>query len=876
MDDNNTQPISSATPVSRWIERVLIRIHGIREANPILRVQRAFFNWRLSGILMRRSELGKTVTQRLQLYAFLGRRFRHLQQERLHGARQGSSAAWSIISLATAPLVLAVVAVAALQYGPTIYSRYAKQYNWPTITAIQLDAYSGLMSTVAQAAAAMLALFFAAMSLVASTNYAKVSTDIRTLVAEDPTNRRYVRLLAHVAAVATFALGLRTLGISASALLVGYVCVLAGVGLLAFWPLGVRTFSLFEPSTLTQIPLSRLARAVNMVTHKGRHWLDTSFQAHANKTADAELRRVADLVVFAITENRPRQTVVREIAFAVGRLARFYVHQKFMIPSDSLWFTRRHEFTRWEMSSSSMTGIMLQTGVSPQPEAVPDHSFVETQCVEMTVQCLRHLLSKDSIDDAITLLLDVKQTVTHWATAHEQVEAIRLTSAVRAVVMERLVSIPAIEARRELQLVDVLCVSSLGPILFPARGLAETPIDKLVGLDSALLGLNHRAMYSSVRPRRVLKDAEELIQRLRFEKAVENHIQTQPWYIHQIIATGYAEVIRDVMKSIAEVVETEFLAPATALAQARRSSAAGYILQRGIEACHKAKSQIEDLESRYTELKRLRIGGPEWIESGGAKSLARVDATRAAIIRNLAAMVPDLCAIEPKYDLPDLLGQTRAWIAEELVAMIARKEHSGFAELFQAYFNATMTVQKHFVGLAQVPGKHDYLRVAVDAMLDLMDLSGLALVFTELDDTPFGITVTRVWDVYFDIVNDKPAVVKAWYDAIRSKLSLPLFSASSMQRQAWGQLLASAMQERGLDVHRHSYEPWRQRPEPHKSPVVESIVVMYGHPFESPHDIFGAIYLSKRPDASGVATPNTVMSCLDAIERARLRSEGKE
>ncbi len=869
--ENSIESNSSSAP--RWALRVVVGLHRIREAPLTLRIVASIRTLRLVRFRLGRTALGKTLTQWVRRSAFLGRRFQHSQRERAYLTGQGTRAAWAISKLALAPLLLAVFATAVLSFGPALYSRYASQRRWPSLPEVRLDAYSGLLGTVAQAAAAMLALFFAAISLVASTNYAKVSTDIRTLVAEESTNRRYIRLLAHLAAVATLALGLEALGIPASAFLVGYVCLLAGVGLLAFLPLGVRTFSLFEPSTLSEFPLTRIERALAMVTCRGRHWRDFSFQTHANKITDDELRRLSDLVVFAITEDRPRQTVVGDLAAAVGRLTRFYAGRKHKIPSDSFWFTRRPEFASWDLASSSMTGITLQTGVAPQPVLVPDHSFLETQCLQLTVRCLQHLLSKDAFDDAVNLLLDANKTVSRLAVVHEQGAAMRLASAVRSAVMERLTGTAAIEPRSELQLVDVLCVSSLGPILYPSRALAETPLDALLGLDTSLLELHQRELYSAVRPRSVLKDAEDLFRRLTFERAVEGRIRTQPWYIRQIMASSYAEVIREVMKNIAEVVETEFLAPAQALAKATRSAAAGYMFQRGIEACHKARSQIEGLDARYAELRGFRVGGSEWIDSSSGKALARIDVARATIVRQLGAMVPELSVITPSGDLPDLLGQTRAWLAEELVSMMAKRDQKGFAELFSAYFNATISVQKHFVRAAQVPGKHDYVRVAMDAMLDLMDLSGLAVIFGELDETPFGKIVSRIWDVFFDRMEDKPAAVKAWYGAIRSKLSLPGLSPSAMQRQAWGQVLADSMHKHGIDLRRHFDGPWRKRPTAHKSPVIESIVVMYGHPLESPHDMFAALYISKRPEAQGIEVPNEVKDALESIDLARRRSE---
>ena len=59
-------------------------------------------------------------------------------------------------------------------------------------------------------------------------------------------------------------------------------------------------------------------------------------------------------------------------------------------------------------------------------------------------------------------------------------------------------------------------------------------------------------------------------------------------------------------------------------------------------------------------------------------------------------------------------------------------------------------------------------------------------------------------------------------------------------------------------------------------PVIDSIIVNYGHPLEHPHDYFGALYLAKREDAQGIEMPSAIQNCLDAIERARARAGGIE
>ncbi len=367
-------------------------------------------------------------------------------------------------------------------------------------------------------------------------------------------------------------------------------------------------------------------------------------------------------------------------------------------------------------------------------------------------------------------------------------------------------------------------------------------------------------------PRKVLKDAEDLFQRLKFELTVEGTIRTQQWYVMQIIAFSYAEEIRHTIQRITTTVKDEFVSPADSLIADKKALWASVWLQRGMEACHKAKNQIEALETKYTELKGYNITELQWYPSKADEALAEIEADRVKIIYLFAEIVPELCVMPAGGNLPDILGQVRALLAEELVIMMGRKQEEGFKKLFIGYFNASITIERHFIKFAQQPGKDDYIHVAMDTMLDIMDISGLAFLFSELDGTSYRGIVVSSWDTYFNQAVDKIVTIKALYDAIDSKLTLPIYSSSAMQRISWGQRLANAMVNRGINIDRHYWG--HQKAIPHQSAIIESVLISVGYPTNAPHLYFGALYIALREEAKGIPLPRPVENCVRSINRA--------
>ena len=343
-------------------------------------------------------------------------------------------------------------------------------------------------------------------------------------------------------------------------------------------------------------------------------------------------------------------------------------------------------------------------------------------------------------------------------------------------------------------------------------------------------------------------------------------------YARQIIALAWASYIREVIGNVVVVVDREFLLPAKDLISHKQSLGAAIWLQRAVEACHKAKDRIEALEESYIELKKLQIAELKWAPSGAEAALATVEAHRVEIVRLLATLVPEL--VDMPSDLPDVVGPARAWIANELVAMMEHKQEPGFRELFGAYMAASLARYDHLTAQMRTTGSDYYGRVAMNTLLDVMDISGLAIIYSELDGTSFAKHTKATWGHFLSLTADVPQTIKTSFLAIDMKLLGPIFSASAMQRQEWNRRLGEALVNRGVDLER-DFEPFSAPEESHRhaSAVVESISVLYGRPMTEPHNYFAGLYLAARPEAAGLELPHTVKDTIISIERAQADDE---
>lgn len=248
---------------------------------------------------------------------------------------------------------------------------------------------------------------------------------------------------------------------------------------------------------------------------------------------------------------------------------------------------------------------------------------------------------------------------------------------------------------------------------------------------------------------------------------------------------------------------------------------------------------------------------------------------RTHLLTQMADLVPALAAYEQEGDLPDYLGFSRAMLSDELVKLMVSRNTANFDVLFLALFQAALHVIDRNVAQARGLSQIAYLNVAFDTALDLLDLSGLAFLFSELREPDFFTIVKAQWDKYLANHTDPTGAIRFFYQAQESRLRLPIFSASAMERQKWDRTFAEELVAAGFRADAYSYprQAEEQARSRHRSRVIQSIHVHHSSMFREPFEYFTAFYFAARCEASTLQLPRGAEECLDAVKRERERRE---
>gem|GEM_PF-3391093 len=853
------RPLSAACSLGRAVYR------GIIYATSCLGI---------SGFILRRSSLAWALLRAARKTRLWFSHRQYKTENQLASARIGGLASIGIVRLSTGPLLLAVAVAFTLTLPqPWLNEQLARVAIHSAWEDKPTDGtYESALTTVAAAAAGLLALFFATVGVIVSTSYVRATTDVRLLIFNEVLNRRYLRLNAHLATVATLGLVLYEFqGVASTALLV-YVGIVATICLVGFFPVGIRVFGLFDPSKLIREPIGRIAREISRVRAGHRRSGDPSFQNHARSTAVRQLRVIHDLARLALDEERTTNSSVLSLGGAIHRLARRYASLQQAIPSESRWFPRRPHYANWQASDSSQTQVALATGTMQQPASKPYRGFIHDDLRRITSDTLEALLKGGDAPDAATLLLEVSRTATTLASAQDQAEALALTQATQDVVVEWLLNseLTNLPTEAAVSVVDVQCVASLAPILDCSKSLCAVEPQAWVAVEHQLRDPTGVRLYEAGHPREVLIALERVHSQLRFDETSDPLARAETWYLRHVALLAYTAHLRCTVEGVIRAVDANFVVPARLLVEAEAWLPAAFWLLRSIEACAKAGDQVDKLEAAHSGLKPLCRFEVDWIQLDVPRT--RLTEARDSVHVLLGSVVNHLSPSDAGEALPDITGDIRAKIGEHIVTSLAGPDPldlGSFTKLYLAYHQATFAVVLKLL-LTTLPQGEAVL--ATDALRDLLELSGVALLYSELDQTDYGQIVKNTWDADIAKLSDKTAFIKLLYDTIDSRLSGPIFGAGPMQRQHWIQLFVGSLAERGVDV--LAYETFHfggKTHTTHSSDAIESIRTSHQLMFTEPSDYFAALYLTGIEPAEDLNPPATVQECIDSMRRAAER-----
>ena len=806
-------------------------------------------------------------------------------KSRIREQRESFSILREISKVIAAPVLLAIIFVAVLAAIDYSLSPFPVLFNLDEETS------KTLLGIVAQVAGVFLALYFTAVSVVASTVYAKVPGEIRELLMKEKVGNSYIRGVALTVAVAILLLGKSAFGFSISSLDMSIVMFLSIITVFSFTVLGLRIFSYFDPTRLAEYLGYDLARWFEAATPKGFQWKNPSFQYHYQKQAERLLMTYRKVTYLATHAEYFDGTVLTRLITRPLLLLQLYVSDKMHIPSNSNWFKKIYSHRDWLTADSTETDLALRSGTSLQPESVPDLMWFEKNIGETLVEVFR-ILAKENDFSSTTDILDNIQNTQSVLSRHLAIdEALYIYKIIQPLIFQiaffddpNIGDLQGDEGKSllsRLGIIDLYCMELINILL----GLSDT-LDKITSdtFASALDKIKwnkSESIYTAQNPREVVKQLENLQERIKFEYEAEGKYISPKWYRSQIAARGMVSFIKEAVEKLVVEYEKLFINQTESLVAEKRYLNAAQIIDRGLEACNKFIFHVGKIHACYDRLstfylvKDIPWPSPDWDDLS-----KRVLTVKEALITNLAKASVTLAEMPFRKTLPDYFGQSFLVLAEECNNAMAIGNDTLFNKIFPAYFVAALKAHDRLrTEIGTGTNQEAALVFITEPIEDLLHISGYALIYSELDGKKYWDTAKQCWNNYFDNHEKPKEVIESISAFARFRESVFAILPRATLRIGWQRKLERRLHDDNvfLDV---SYDPSsiRRRIRPrHSSKIIQCIARgTIGTIFHDGQDVFLAMYLAKRPEVPGLELTHRAQAFLDTIELFKQNDETED
>lgn len=789
---------------------------------------------------------------------------------------------FSVLRVVLGQVVLAVVLVAGLEaiervltlYEPTFaQGRPALQTLGRAAAALSLlraqsVAHTGVLVALAQVAGVFLGLYFTAVGVVASTRYANVTVDVRALLMREKVGNLYIRVVALLAAVAVLLLAESALGFQPAALNLIVVGLLGVIAVFSFVPLGFGVFQFLEPTKLVRYLHDDLRRLIRSATPKGYGWLHAAFQKHFQRQAEETLATYRNLVGVAARVDPPEGRLLAELACGALQLQRQYARHKPQIPSQSFWFRRVHRHPGWLTAHYSQVDIALQTGTPLDPKPVPDSMWLEREVEHIVVTATERILQAGDLQSALSVVGDIQRTLYILGERLAMDEALLLVRVARGLAHGAAHSVGGDgiagedEAERlssSLALVDLYGLGLINIVLGMSAGFEVPAAERLTSAITAVKWHRPGSLYATRLPRHVVERLEMIAESLEFERAVEGRAISPPWYLQQVAAQAYARLISASVSRLTEDMLGSFSNEAESLVREKKYVFAAELIQRGLKACDKLDFHLGRFKGSFVSLEDLRkVADIPWPNVDWDATGQSVKQARERLILRLRAATPAIARLPQSERTPDYFGHAYSVLAEASHEAMASGNDLLFRKVFPAFFVLAISAPTRV--LSQVATDDDRTRgiFGSEPLADLFELSGLAMIYTDLAEKGYWPTAKRAWDVYLSGCDDAALTVKLFMSAANFRRSQFTLMPRAVLRTKWKLALERRLESDGLVGETEHFDGGSgdRAACPHDSPIIRALVGTGRHLVFDGEDVFLAAYLAERPEAAGQVLPH--------------------
>lgn len=767
-------------------------------------------------------------------------------------------------------------------YTPNWLQSFLRILRGTPLSSAPFDAtiYVSLLSTLAQIAGVFLGLYFTAISLVLSTSYARVPASVRQLLTREKYSNFYTQVTITLLGTSLVLLGMSSVGIFPNILL-AYILLafLSALTICSFVFLGLRMFHFFDSTALVRLLLPDLQESIRAATPQGFRWQDAAFQDYYRRQASSSLDTLEKVVHASVEQLDIEGDDVARLTLNLLSILEFYAVHKGRIPTESQWLEQKWVPQDWLTTESHNLLRALQTDTPLFAKSSPDILWFEKRIIQLMVFLMDTLRERKDTYNAAKIISCVQTSVHSLAQCYAVPEALLLHRSVGAVVWPWVKSLDP-EWGLDSMFEGETIVSSTNTFhrsaplsLIDSHGLGL--INLCLGLRDCVINFRveeiktfltnihwdrRESLYRTSYPREVWGELEQLQTYIAFEIKIEGHPVSPPWLQQQVMARGIIAFLKATLLELMDELEQGFAHHSQSLLEEKHFLAAAASAQRGLEACNKIIYHLgafhECADTLHDCFREINEDVPkiDW------NSLdERVQKCRKSFVGIFARLVDPLKDKPRPITSPDYFGHAFTLLVDETHRAVIEKDGMSVKEYFPTLLIGAWAAHDRVLKEYQhVPNPYYVFTHKTEPIMNVLALSGLAYIYSELEGGDIWDFVKESWDSEFNGRENAHQFSEMLASAVNDRIYKN--GSWSHLRTSWKQEITKCLQDHGLLGEYYApYDDERLQPSPHPSALIRRLAGQGSHMLMTePEDVFLTYYLSERPEAEGIQWPREV------------------
>lgn len=711
---------------------------------------------------------------------------------------------------------------------------FLSRYVWPGLvpSGQSVPPLSAFPTLAVQVSASLLGFYLAGVSVVLGTSYHNVSAEVRYLVLGNPRVRLYLASVGMAIGA-----GLTLVFLQSLAVPYGYLSVIA-YGLLvifsgwSFVQLAFGAFNLFNPIVLGQEPILSLYRTINRLGGKGLNRNEAVLRATALE-ASRSLRILAELIDLTKDRGSVDRGRLADMVEQLLTLVKFYSGRKHLLAPSSAWFLHEPVYPKWVEANDSEVSIALGTSTPLQPRLEPSTDWLERRAAEITAAAIEACVAANDQDSVLRITNEVAVTANVLSRRYRIDEAIVFSVIVKNRCWSTRGENPAAAA------------ASAAPPIFLANlllgwrdAISDWPDEIRATVDATRWDRKSTSAVHIRGSSRVWIAAQQLLMQVKAEHDIQGRRVTPDWYLRLALADACILSLREFAKDLPKHLD-EFLSPTPAHPSPEVNAMTG---SQALQALAKVQLVADALSPAAENLELLRMGNDRQ-EVEELQDLDKcIKTCRAGVLQRIADALIQLQPEQSKSE-PDLFGAAHFTLIHHTEEAISDGDVALVKEVFPKVLCSAFVLQEYVLSTYLAPAQQ-VNSALLDPTVDILDLSGLAMIYATLRDDQSDAPIRQAWtsmlnslpglapDIAARLVLDRLDIADSY-----SRLGI---TQRDIARTGWERRLLNQIVEAGYAA--PAYNPFGNRQPWNAPPLIKMLGILdrSGPMSLNPYAIFAA------------------------------------